>query len=59
MVSPITGEAIRIAAATEETDTGTMVADAFGDFLIEASPIRAANAKTAATFAQEVAGGRE
>ena len=47
MVSPVTGEAITLAAASQEQDAGAMFADAFGEFLTEASPIRAANAKTA------------
>lgn len=64
MVSPITGEAITLASAAAESDAGAVFADAFGDFLIEASPIRAANARTgageaASSFAAEAAGGRE
>ncbi|QFT77063.1 hypothetical protein [Erythrobacter sp. THAF29] len=64
MVSPITGEAITLASAAADSDAGTVFADAFGDFLIEASPIRAANAQTAASdaassFAAEASGGRE
>lgn len=64
MISPITGEAITLASAAAESDAGAVFADAFGDFLVEASPIRAANAQTAASdaassFAAEAAGGRE
>ncbi|MFL0357324.1 hypothetical protein ACI5KX_12700 [Erythrobacter sp. GH1-10] len=62
MVSPITGEAITLAALGEEADAGAVFADAFGDFLIEASPIRAANAQTgdaASRLAAEAARGRE
>ncbi|MBV7259316.1 hypothetical protein [Erythrobacter crassostreae] len=64
MVSPLSGEAITLASAAVEADGGAVFADAFGDFLIEASPIRAANAQTvtgeaAAGFAQEMAGGGE
>ena len=59
MVSPITGEALTLASADEEADAGAMFTDAFGDFLIEASPIRAANAKTGVSLAHEVSGGRE
>ena len=46
MVSPISGEAITLAAANVERSAGSSFADAFGDFLVEASPIRAANAQT-------------
>ncbi|MBV7264863.1 hypothetical protein [Erythrobacter ani] len=49
MVSPITGTPITLAAAATEQDAGTVFASAFGDFLIEASPIRAANARTNAS----------
>lgn len=45
MVSPITGEPVTLAAVADEEDAGAVFADAFGDFLIEASPIRAANAQ--------------
>ena len=45
MVSPITGEPVTLASASSEEDTGAVFADAFGEFLIEASPIRAANAQ--------------
>ncbi len=48
MVSPITGEAITLASANTEKNAGAMFADAFGDFLVEASPIRAARAQSAA-----------
>lgn len=46
MVSPLTGEAITLASAAVQADGGAVFASAFGDFLIEASPIRAANART-------------
>ncbi|MBD2842504.1 hypothetical protein [Erythrobacter rubeus] len=49
MVSPITGAPITLAAASSDEDASTVFASAFGDFLIEASPIRAANARTAAS----------
>lgn len=45
MVSPITGEPLTLEAARAEDNAGAAFADAFGDFLIEASPIRAANAR--------------
>ena len=69
MVSPITGVPITLASADGEDDAGAVFADAFGDFLIDASPIRAANARAAAGEAAsglasaslpgDAAGGRE
>lgn len=47
MVSPLTGEPVTLAALDTAEDTGAVFTDAFGDFLVEASPIRAANAQTA------------
>lgn len=46
MVSPISGEAITLASASTEASASSAFSDAFGDFLVEASPIRAAQAKT-------------
>jgi len=46
MVSPVTGEPVTLAAVNTSEDAGAVFTDAFGDFLIEASPIRAANAQT-------------
>lgn len=46
MVSPISGEPLTMASVQLETDTVTAFGDAFGEFLIEASPIRAAQAQT-------------
>ncbi len=46
MVSPLSGEPVTLAAASASDDAGAMFTEAFGDFLIEASPIRAANAAT-------------
>lgn len=46
MVSPLSGERVTLAALSTEEDTGAVFTDAFGDFLVEASPIRAANAQT-------------
>ncbi len=43
MVSPVSGEPVALAAASEP-DAGTMFAAAFSDLVIDASPIRAANA---------------
>lgn len=48
MRSPVSGEKVTLASASSEKDAGAMVADAFGDFLIEASPIRPARAETPA-----------
>ncbi|MEM6909261.1 MAG: hypothetical protein AAF494_11325 [Pseudomonadota bacterium] len=49
MVSPVSGETITLASASlEQSDPGTAFTEAFGDFLIEASPIRAAQAQTPA-----------
>ncbi len=45
MVSPLSGEKVTLASARGEADAGAMFADAFGDFLIEASPIRPARAQ--------------
>lgn len=53
--SPITGETITLAAASPEDDSTGMFSDAFGDFLIEASPIRSANAQTGADAASNIA----
>lgn len=46
MVSPLTGEKITLASADMEMDAAETFTDAFGDFLVEASPIRAAQAQT-------------
>ncbi|MEL7199000.1 MAG: hypothetical protein AAGL10_11860 [Pseudomonadota bacterium] len=47
MVSPISGEPVTLASATlAEDDPGAAFTEAFGNFLIEASPIRTANAQT-------------
>jgi hypothetical protein len=45
MVSPLSGEKVTLASAQAQSDAGAMFADAFGDFLIEASPIRPARAQ--------------
>lgn len=52
MVSPLSGEKVTLASARAEADAGAMFADAFGDFLIEASPIRPARAQATAIRAQ-------
>jgi hypothetical protein len=46
MRSPLSGATVTLASASSEKDAGEVFTEAFGDFLIEASPIRAANAKT-------------
>lgn len=46
MVSPVTGAPVTLASLNAQEDAGAVFTDAFGDFLIEASPIRAANAAT-------------
>lgn len=55
MVSPLSGEPITLASADSESDAGAVFTDAFGDFLIEASPIRPANAQTTRASAIAVA----
>jgi hypothetical protein len=46
MRSPVSGAAVTLASAASEKDAGQVFTEAFGDFLIEASPIRAAQAQT-------------
>lgn len=46
MRSPISGATVTLASADSEKDAGAVFAQAFGDFLIEASPIRPARAET-------------
>lgn len=46
MRSPVSGAAVTLASATSEEDAGEVFAQAFGEFLIEASPIRPARAQT-------------
>ena len=48
MRSPVSGAKVTLASAEREKDAGAVFADAFGDFLIEASPIRPARAETPA-----------
>ncbi|MDJ0979903.1 MAG: hypothetical protein QNI87_15360 [Erythrobacter sp.] len=49
MVSPVSGRPVTLASAQAPDDAGTLFTEAFGDFLIEASPIRPAKAQTSAT----------
>lgn len=46
MVSPITGAPVTLASVGASEDAGAVFADAFGEFLTEASPIRPANAQS-------------
>lgn len=46
MRSPVSGAKVTLASAASEKDAGQVFTEAFGDFLIEASPIRAAQAQT-------------
>ena len=46
MRSPVSGATVTLASAASEKDAGEVFSDAFGDFLIEASPIRPAQAQT-------------
>ncbi|MEM7688014.1 MAG: hypothetical protein AAF291_03250 [Pseudomonadota bacterium] len=46
MVSPISGKPITLASLDAPEGAGDVFADAFGDFLVEASPIRQAKAQT-------------
>lgn len=46
MRSPVSGAKVTLASARGEKDAGTVFTQAFGDFLIEASPIRPAKAET-------------
>lgn len=57
MVSPLSGEKVTLASARREADAGAMFADAFGDFLIEASPIRPARAQAPGVAAPPTAQG--
>lgn len=46
MVSPISGQPITLASTRGDANAGSTFSNAFGDFLVEASPIRAAQAQT-------------
>jgi hypothetical protein len=46
MRSPVSGARVTLASAEREKDAGAVFTEAFGDFLIEASPIRPARAET-------------
>jgi hypothetical protein len=47
MRSPVSGAPVTLAMAGREKDAGEVFTEAFGDFLIDASPIRPARAQTA------------
>lgn len=46
MRSPVSGATVTLASAASGRDASEVFSDAFGDFLIEASPIRPAQAQT-------------
>lgn len=46
MRSPVSGAKVTLASAASEKNAGQVFTEAFGDFLIEASPIRPAQAQT-------------
>ncbi|WDA39951.1 hypothetical protein [Erythrobacter sp. BLCC-B19] len=50
MRSPVSGAKVAMARAEPEKASGEVFAEAFGDFLIEASPIRPARAETPKTL---------
>ncbi len=56
MRSPVSGATVTLASATREQDAGEVFTEAFGDFLIEASPIRPARAQTATKVAAQGSG---
>lgn len=57
MRSPVSGATVTLASAASEKDAGEVFAEAFGDFLIEASPIRPARAETPSRTAKLAANG--
>lgn len=57
MRSPVSGAKVTLASAQAEKDAGAVFAEAFGDFLIEASPIRPARAETPKTAGKAAAQG--
>jgi hypothetical protein len=59
MRSPVSGAVVTLASAAGEKDAGQVFTEAFGDFLIEASPIRAAQAQTVSAVGIEAKGGPE
>lgn len=55
MRSPLSGAPVTLASAASEKDAGQVFTEAFGDFLIDASPIRAAQAQTLSASQQHAA----
>ena len=55
MVSPLSGEPVTLASAEVSEDAGAVFTDAFGDFLIDASPIRPANTQSSVATIAEAA----
>ncbi len=53
MVSPLTGEPVQLSASYGATSAGGGFADAFGDLLSEASPVRSAQARVLASEVAE------
>lgn len=54
MVSPVSGAPITLASMRgDDEGAGSLLAETFGDFLIEASPIREAKAQTGNSFSAE------
>lgn len=59
MRSPVSGAQVTLASASSEKDAGAVFAQAFGDFLIDASPIRPAKAETPGRVGASVKGTAE
>jgi hypothetical protein len=59
MRSPVSGNKVTLASAPSEKDAGAVFAQAFGDFLIDASPIRPAKAETPARAVAALKGSGE
>ena len=57
MRSPVSGAKVTLASASSEKDAGAVFAQAFGDFLIDASPIRPARAESPARIGAAAAKG--
>lgn len=56
MRSPVSGAKVTLASAASEKNAGQVFTEAFGDFLIEASPIRPAQAQTLSAKAASAKG---
>ncbi|MEO0589321.1 MAG: hypothetical protein AAFZ11_02045 [Pseudomonadota bacterium] len=55
MVSPLTGKPVTLASMDAPSGAGGFLTQTFGDFLIEASPIRQAQAQTGSGYVAEAA----